>query len=100
VTEAPLRKDSPVLHALYELAVPLWPLIHWVTFRAAANDRTDLLPSFLGILRGPDKDLFAWDNEDDLGLYLEFLLPQDWIGYMVEIDLGTWMQIRDNMGYD
>ncbi|KAF7369138.1 Protein kinase domain-containing protein [Mycena venus] len=101
VLEIPLGKDSSVLHALYELVVPAWLLLHWVAFRTV-NHRTDLLPAFLDILHGPDRDLFTWDGVDDSELCFVLaennrrlhLYPEDWSTYMVEIPLETWAQIR------
>ncbi|KAJ7828709.1 hypothetical protein B0H13DRAFT_2373054 [Mycena leptocephala] len=99
----PLRKDSAVLCVLYELVVPLWPLILWVAFRTMMNDQTDVLQIFLDSLNtiSLDQNLFIWDDNDDADLGLVVmkdtdllgLYPQDWNQYMVEIDLETWVQI-------
>jgi hypothetical protein len=91
-----------ILWVLYELVIPLWPLILWVAFRTMVNGQTDVLQTFLDNL-STDQDLFAWDDADHvilvriaakrtglLGLYL-----QDWNQYMMEIDLETWLQIGE-----
>jgi hypothetical protein len=98
-----LEKDSAALRVLYELVVSPWPLLLWVNFRTAANDRTDHLQGFLDILRGPDDNLFARDEDDDSDLYRILvkadgrlgLYPSDWSQFMVEIDLRTWLQISN-----
>jgi hypothetical protein len=63
-------------------------------------DRTNPLQAFLDFLRGPNEDLFAWDDVDNAVLYRALvqhsklgLFPRDWNQYMVEIDLVTWRQI-------
>ncbi|KAJ7810948.1 hypothetical protein B0H14DRAFT_3150995 [Mycena olivaceomarginata] len=96
----PLDRNSPVLHLLYELFVPTWPLILWVVYRTGANDRAEYLTTFMDILRGPDQDLFTWDDADESKLIRVLanklqltLYPQDWIEFMVEIPLETWLQI-------
>ncbi|KAF7369136.1 Protein kinase domain-containing protein [Mycena venus] len=101
IPETFLGKGSPAFRVLYEVVVPLWPLLHWVAFRTTANDQTDPLPEFLHAIRGQDQDLFAWDDDDDSELRLLIakntngleLYPQDWNKYMVEIPLETWVQI-------
>ncbi|KAJ7915878.1 hypothetical protein B0H13DRAFT_1871625 [Mycena leptocephala] len=85
------QRNSAAHHALFELIVPPWPFILWVVFRTVGNNGTEPLQTFLDILRGPDQDLFTWDNADNdfllyrilvnysqLGLY-----PQDWNRYMI-----------------
>ncbi|KAJ6466812.1 hypothetical protein C8R45DRAFT_478714 [Mycena sanguinolenta] len=62
-----LETDSLVLHVLYELVVPAWPLLHWATLRNMLDDRTDNVNLFDEI-RGGDPDLFAWDTQDNLDL--------------------------------
>jgi hypothetical protein len=56
----------------------------------------------MDVFCGPDQDLLPWDevddseirwvlaNKDQLTLY-----PQDWIKFMVEIPLKTWLQIKN-----
>ncbi|KAF7377549.1 Protein kinase domain-containing protein [Mycena sanguinolenta] len=102
-----LEKNSLVLHMLYELVVPPWVLIHWVTFRTVvtvADEQVDLLAPFLEMIRGSstDQDLFAWDEDENLRLWRWLqagditrptLYPQDWNGYMVEIPFSTWLEI-------
>ncbi|KAJ7876999.1 hypothetical protein B0H13DRAFT_2279376 [Mycena leptocephala] len=58
--------------------------------------------TFLDIVRGPDEDLFAWDDVDDTIFYQALvkerelgLFPQDWNQYMVQIDIRTWLQIKN-----
>ncbi|KAF7333365.1 Protein kinase domain-containing protein [Mycena venus] len=100
-----LPRDSAPLRVLMELVVPPWPLILWVVFRTVATDRTQSVEAFLGILHGPNRDLFAWDyanqsdhlflvllNPSQIGLY-----PTHWMCYMAEIDLKTWMEIRNTI---
>ncbi|KAJ7883532.1 kinase-like domain-containing protein [Mycena olivaceomarginata] len=105
VPETPPGRNSPVFHVLYELVVPAWPLFLWVVYRTGANDRAEYLTTFMDILHGPDQDLFTWDEVDDSN-FLEFLgalankhqltlYPQDWIKFMVEIPLKTWLQINN-----
>jgi hypothetical protein len=96
------ERDSTALRVLFELVVSPWPLILWVAFRAVINDRTDLLQTFLDIVRGPDEDLFAWDDVDDTIFYQALmkerelgLFPQDWNQYMVQIDIRAWLQIKN-----
>ncbi|KAF7377585.1 Protein kinase domain-containing protein [Mycena sanguinolenta] len=102
-----LGTDSPVLHVLYELVVPAWPLLHWATLRTMLNDSdptndTNLLDQ----IRGGDPDLFAWDVQDNLDLcrvladceVLEkvnrpTLYPRYWNRCMVEINLESWQEI-------
>jgi hypothetical protein len=74
----------------------------WVAFRTVVQGRTGILRRFLKILRGPNRDLFTWDDIDAAVLYQALvkdselgLLPRAWHRYMVEIDLRTWLQIRD-----
>ncbi|KAJ7883529.1 hypothetical protein B0H14DRAFT_2702100 [Mycena olivaceomarginata] len=104
--ETSLGRNSPVFHVLYELVVPAWPLFLWVVYRTGTNDQAEYLTTFMDILRGPDQDLFTGDEVDGSN-FLEFLgvlankhgltlYPQDWIKFMVEIPLKTWLQI-DNM---
>jgi hypothetical protein len=95
------ERDSTARRALFDLVVSPWPLILWVTFRKMV-DRTDPLQIFLDILRGPNRDLYAWDDVDDLELHQALakdnklgLYPQEWNQYMVEIDFKTWLQIRN-----
>ncbi|KAF7377563.1 Protein kinase domain-containing protein [Mycena sanguinolenta] len=109
-----LEKDSPVLHILYELVVPLWVLIHWVTFRtsAVATAPSGQLASgsppfhtFFDMIRGTslDHDIFSWDVTDQSklcrrlldGVTRPTLYPQDWNGYMVEIPFGMWLEISN-----
>jgi hypothetical protein len=66
----------------------------------AGNVQTHPCDSFLELIRGPDRDLFDWDDEDDFELCRVFvkddllgLYTQDWNRYMVEIDPKTWVQI-------
>ncbi|KAJ7093746.1 kinase-like domain-containing protein [Mycena epipterygia] len=101
--ERPPGKNSAVFWVLYELVVPLWPLLLWVAFRTMVNDRTDVLQTFLDSLNTSslDQDLFTWDDQDESALLLAVKntalhgsYPQDWNQYMVEIDLETWSQIR------
>jgi hypothetical protein len=99
-TKIHLGRDSTALRVLFELVVPPWPLIVWVVFRTMVPDRTDPLETFLDFLRGPNRDLFAWDDVDAAVLYRALvkhselgLFPRDWNQYMVEIDFGTWRQI-------
>jgi hypothetical protein len=75
-----------------------------VVFRAGANNRAECLTTFMDILRGPDQDLFTWDDADNSKFLwvlanedqLEFTLyPQDWNEFMVEIPLKTWLQISN-----
>jgi hypothetical protein len=88
---------------LYDLVVSPWPLILWVAFRTMVKDQTDILQTFLDILAGRDSDLFAWDDDDEFDLLLIVakgdgqlgLYPQDWNGYMVELDLKTWLKINN-----
>ncbi|KAJ7883501.1 hypothetical protein B0H14DRAFT_3748766 [Mycena olivaceomarginata] len=98
-----LHRNSPVLHLLYELVVPSWPLFHWVVYRTGVNTRAEYLTTFMDILRGPNQDFFTWDDNDDHA-FLEVLTtdkhqltlyPQDWIEFMVEIPLKTWLQINN-----
>lgn len=100
--ETALNKDSTALRVLYELVVPRWPLIHWVAFRMVMDVQADRFGSFLDLLHGPDRDLFAWDDKDDAKICqlllkddarLE-LYSQDWEQYMVELDLQVWQQIN------
>ncbi|KAJ6592820.1 hypothetical protein B0H19DRAFT_1010315 [Mycena capillaripes] len=63
-------------------------------------DQTNPLQAFLDFLRGPNGDLFAWDDVDNAILYRALvtyselgLFPRDWNQYMVEIDFATWRQI-------
>ncbi|KAJ7878791.1 hypothetical protein B0H14DRAFT_1629169 [Mycena olivaceomarginata] len=65
VPETPLGRNSPVLRLLYELFVPSWPLFHWVVYRTRANNQAEYLTTFMDILRGPDQDLFTWDDADN-----------------------------------
>lgn len=87
---------------LFELVISPWPLVLWVVFRTVGPDRAYPLETLLNILRGPDKDIFAWDGGDDAELHQILvrnnqrgLYPQDWNRYMIEIDLGTWLYIRN-----
>ncbi|KAJ6466794.1 hypothetical protein C8R45DRAFT_478176 [Mycena sanguinolenta] len=99
-----LEKHSLVLHILYELVVPPWALVHWVTFRITAKAFHPPAPlpvtPFLEMIPGLDKDLFAHDVDDNLELCRNLrqntqstLYPPSWIGYMVEIPLKTWQEI-------
>ncbi|KAJ6466797.1 hypothetical protein C8R45DRAFT_1020148 [Mycena sanguinolenta] len=98
-----LEKHSLVLHILYELVVPLWILVHWVTFRTTQLESDAF---FDMIHRLPlDHRLFAWDAADELELCQQLmysedmtLYPRDWNGYMVEIPLNTWQEIRNITG--
>jgi hypothetical protein len=65
VPETPLESNSPVLHLLYELVVPFWPLLHWVVYRTGANGRAKRLAAFMDMIGGPDQDLITWDAEDE-----------------------------------
>ncbi|KAJ7041068.1 hypothetical protein C8F04DRAFT_188278 [Mycena alexandri] len=86
--EAPrmnLAKTSPILQALYRLVVPGWPLTLWMAFRAS-NDID--VPKFLDILQDPvHRDVIL--NDED------FFYGEIWADYAVEIDLSTWLQIRN-----
>ncbi|KAJ7842794.1 hypothetical protein B0H14DRAFT_2779851, partial [Mycena olivaceomarginata] len=95
-------RDSAAIRVLFELVVSPWPLMLWVAFRTVVHGRTGILWRFLRILRGPNRDLFTWDDIDAAVLYQALvkdselgLLPRAWHRYMVEIDLRTWLQIRD-----
>ncbi|KAJ7779228.1 hypothetical protein B0H16DRAFT_1711572 [Mycena metata] len=99
MTSVCLHADSPVLLVLYELVVPLWPLICWVAFRTIME--TERVDAFLDILHTPDRDLLEWDDEDNSHLLISlrkmgqpWLYPHKWIQYMLEIDLQTWLHIR------
>lgn len=100
--ETYVGRNLSVFQLLYELVVPPWPLLNWVTYRSA-NDQTGLLPRFLDRIRGSDSDLFAWDSDDDSRLSRRLsqakdrigLYPRDWNAYMVEIPLATWLQISN-----
>ncbi|KAJ6551299.1 hypothetical protein B0H19DRAFT_1157146 [Mycena capillaripes] len=102
VPETPLARESAVLCVLYELTVPPWLLVHWLTFRMVGNVQTNPVQTFLVQLRGPDQDLFDWDDTDDFTLYRVLvkddarlgLYTQDWNRYMFEINLETWLRIR------
>ncbi|KAJ7779202.1 hypothetical protein B0H16DRAFT_808645 [Mycena metata] len=96
-TQMSLSKDSVAFHALYELVVPLWPLVCWVLYRTIMDDGR--VEAFLDILRTPDRDLLEWDDNDEH--YLSQMKASDkhrlfaeWIQYMVEIDLSGWARIR------
>ncbi|KAJ7883536.1 hypothetical protein B0H14DRAFT_2702157, partial [Mycena olivaceomarginata] len=102
VPETPLGRNSPVLCLLYELFVPSWPLFHWVVYRTRANNQAEYLTTFMDILRGPDQDLFTWDDTDNSKFLWALtkkdqltLYPQDWNEFMVEIPLKTWLQINN-----
>ncbi|KAJ7718711.1 kinase-like domain-containing protein [Mycena metata] len=86
-----LHADSPVLLVLYELVVPLWPLVCWVVFRTIVKDGT--VQAFLDMSLTPDRDLFFWDNEDQQEL-LNCNPYQRWAHHIAEIDLQTWLHIR------
>jgi hypothetical protein len=94
-----------VFYVLYKLVVPPWPLLLWVAYRTAANDRSERLTTFVEMIRGPgpdDQDLVTWAEEDDSRLSRILsraedrggLYPRDWSEYMVEIPLETWRQIN------
>ncbi|KAJ6551308.1 hypothetical protein B0H19DRAFT_165975 [Mycena capillaripes] len=101
VPTKPLAKDSAVLRVLYELIVPPWLLVHWVTFRMVGSVLANPVQTFLDLLHGPDHDLFVWDARDETELYGNLvkddarlgLYTQDWNRYMLEINLETWQQI-------
>jgi hypothetical protein len=100
VPETPLGRNS--FHVLYELVVRPWPLFLWVVYRTGANDQAEYLTTFMDILRGPYQDLFTWDEVDDSNFFWVLankhqltLYPQDWIKFMVEIPLKTWLQINN-----
>jgi hypothetical protein len=71
-----------------------------VVYHTGANNQAEYLTTFMDMLRSPDQDLFIWDDADEsesirvlankprLTLY-----PQDWIEFMVEIPLKTWLKI-------
>lgn len=98
--KTPLAKDLAVLRVLYELIVPPWILVHWVTYRMAGNVSADPIQTFLPPCA--DQDLITWDAGDETELYGNLvkdnarlvLYPQDWGQYMVEINLETWQYIR------
>ncbi|KAJ7883477.1 hypothetical protein B0H14DRAFT_1428654 [Mycena olivaceomarginata] len=102
VPETPLGRNSPVFHVLYEFIIPAWALLLWVVYRTGANDRAEHLTTFMDILRGPDQDVFTW-NDADNSKFLRVLTnkhqltlyPQDWIKFMEEIPLKTWLQISN-----
>jgi hypothetical protein len=89
-------KESAILRVLYELAVPAWPLVLWVAFRTGVDDQLEPTPlhAFLDILSGPDRDIFAWDDDGDLMVknVLSLFVRSP---YMAEINLKTWLQIRN-----
>jgi hypothetical protein len=73
-----------------------------VVYRTGANDRAEYLTTFMDILRGPDQDLFTWDDVDNskflwvlANKHQLTLYPQDWNEFMVEIPLKTWLQINN-----
>ncbi|KAJ7040669.1 hypothetical protein C8F04DRAFT_224402 [Mycena alexandri] len=88
--EAPrmnLAKTSPILQALYRLVVPGWPLTLWMAFRAS-NDID--VPKFLDILQDPVHRDVVQNDKNDI-----FVSWETWTDYAVEIDLSTWLQIRN-----
>ncbi|KAJ7767657.1 kinase-like domain-containing protein [Mycena metata] len=99
----PLGGDSPIVHALYKIVVTPWPLILWMAFRA--SNGVDV-PTFLNTLRDQScEDIIQLQNWDDEDSSLDVLLvgaesqtriyPQEWMQYALEIDLRSWMEIRN-----
>ncbi|KAJ7883497.1 kinase-like domain-containing protein [Mycena olivaceomarginata] len=93
VPGTPLGRNSPVFYMLYELVVPPWPLLLWVAYRTAANNRSERLTTFVEMIRGPgpdDQDLITWGEKDDSCLSRILsraedrggLYPWDWSEYM------------------
>jgi hypothetical protein len=73
-----------------------------VVYRTGVNNQAEYLTTFMDILRGPDQDLFTWDDADDSKFLWALankdqltLYPQDWSEFMVEIPLKTWLQIHN-----
>ncbi|KAF8140745.1 hypothetical protein K438DRAFT_1785437 [Mycena galopus ATCC 62051] len=99
-----LGRSSPVLRVLYEVVVPPWLLLHWVTFCTVMKfDEADVqLSRFLDKIGGCENDIFDWDDNDNSVLCRNLerdiarptLYPRSWSGYMVEIPLRTWLQIN------
>ncbi|KAJ7768222.1 hypothetical protein B0H16DRAFT_310448 [Mycena metata] len=84
-----LAKTSSILQAFYRLVVPTWPVALWMAFRAS-NDID--VPIFLDILQDPVHQDLVFNHEDD-----DFAHWENWADYAVEIDLRTWLQIRNTV---
>ncbi|KAJ7678105.1 hypothetical protein DFH06DRAFT_566278 [Mycena polygramma] len=105
ISRTVLGKDSRALHVLYELVVPPWPFIIWVAFRTESQNQQNPIQTFLSLLHDTDnRDIFSWDANDEAELHrivansgsgVHTLYPPDWTGYMLEIDIQTWGQVRD-----
>ncbi|KAJ7779272.1 hypothetical protein B0H16DRAFT_810065 [Mycena metata] len=86
-----LPKTSPIFRALYRLVAPTWPLTLWMAFRASNNIH---IPKFLDILQDPvHRDVILNDSDE----HDPFLHWETWADYAVEIDLTTWLQIRNTV---